>query len=285
MESAGRPDTDTGMKLPSLCAIFALLFAVPVLATTVVALIDRRHHRAVVAADSLLTYTIAKTSTHTCKIVAKPGCTFGMAGLFHKQYPVFDLRDLAEEACGLAGDLCHKADGFLDIAKDPVMGVAQYIQQNERQFYGELTNSNGGEFVIVVFAGPEVGNPSIFARGYKLNPNGGVDPVSLDVTEENNGAGFFGEANGQIAAYIKAHPNWQQGDKVAAARKFVQMEIAAHPEWVGPPISVVTINQLDQRKWASPGVCTASAATQKGRKRKTDPWRAKSQAFPLTSLS
>jgi len=241
---------------PALCAFIVLLFSPSVRATTVVALIDGYHHRVVVAADSLLIHKVAGTSTQSCKIIAKPGCTFGMAGLFHKEYPAFDLQELAEQACGVSGDLRHKADRFLDIAKDPVMTVAQYLQQNEPQFYGELTNSNGGEFVIVVFAGMEAGNSSIFARGYKLDGNGGIGPVSLDVTENNAGVGFFGGANGQIASYIKAHPSWQQMDKVAAARKFVQMEIAAHPRWVGPPVSVVTIDRLDQQKWNNPGVCT-----------------------------
>jgi hypothetical protein len=251
------------IAITALCAIFILLCAVPVLATTVVALIDRHHHRAVIAADSLLVYKVAGTSTQTCKIIAKPGCTFGMAGLFYKEYPVFHLQELAEEACGLPGDLRHRADGFLDIAKDPLLTVNRYLQQREPQFYRELINSNGGELVIVVFAGTEAGNPSIFARGYKLNSNGGIDPVSLDVTEGNNGAGFFGGATGEIAAYIKKHPNWSHGNIVKDARKFVQMEIAARPQWVGPPVSVLTINPLDQQKWVDPGVCTVPPSTKK----------------------
>src|SRR5271166_4187689 len=177
-----------------LCVVAAVLLSLPVHATTVVALLDRRHHRVVVAADSLLVYTVAQTSTQTCKIVAKPGCTFAMAGLFSKEYPVFRLQELAEQACALPGDLQRKADGFLDIAKDPVMSVAQYLQQNEPQFYRELTTSNGGELVIVVFAGPQAGSPSTFARGYRLDAGGGITPLSMDVTESNNGEGFFGGA-------------------------------------------------------------------------------------------
>lgn len=250
-----------------LCAIAAVLLSLPVRATTVVALLDRHHHRVVVAADSLLVYKVAETSTQTCKIIAKPGCTFAMAGLFYKEYPVFHLQELAEQACALPGDLQHKADAFLDIAKDPLMSVAQYLQQNEPQFYRALTTSNGGELVVVVFAGPQAGSPSIFARGYRLDAGGGITPVSMDVTESNNGVGFFGGANGQIAEYVKAHPDWQKMDKVAAARKFVEVEIAAHPEWVGPPVSVMTINRLDQQKWVNPGVCTVLPG-QQGKKKK-----------------
>ena len=250
----------------ALCVLVVLLSSLAARATTLVALIDRHHHRAVVAADSLLVYKLAATSTQTCKIVTKPGCTFGMSGLFYKEYPVFHLQELAEEACGLPGDLRHKADGFLEIAKDPVMAVSQYLRQNEPQFYRELTTSNSGELIMVVFAGPEAGDSSIFARGYKLDGNGGITPVSLDVTEDNNGVGFFGGANGEIASYIKAHPNWQHMDKVAAARKFVQIEIAAHPEWVGPPVSVVTIDRLDRQKWVNPGVCKVPPGGKKNKK-------------------
>jgi len=243
------------------------MLALPAPATTVVALIDRFHHRAVVAADSLLIYKIAHKTAQTCKIVAKPDCSFAMAGLFRKEYPVFDLQELAEQTCGLPGDLRHKADAFLDIARDPLMAVAQYLRQNESEFFAELTNSNGGEIIMVAFAGPDAGGASIFARGYKLDADGGITPVSLDVTESNNGGGFFGGANQQIAAYLKKHPNWDTGDKVKAARKFVEIEIKAHPEWVGPPVSVLTINHLDQQKWVDPGVCTVPAG-QQGKKKK-----------------
>ena len=115
-----RPPSGELLRSTHCAPSLVLLLAAPVLATTVVALIDRHHHRAVIAADSLLVYKVAGTSTQTCKIIAKPGCTFGMAGLFYKEYPVFHLQELAEQACGLPGDLRHKADAFLDIAKDPV---------------------------------------------------------------------------------------------------------------------------------------------------------------------
>ena len=190
-----------------------------------------------------------------------------MAGLLFKEYPVFHLQELAEQACGAPGDLRHKADAFLDVAKDPVADVTQYLRQNEPDFYGWLTNSNGGELIMVVFVGPEAGSASIFARGYKLDAGGGLVPVSLDVSEDNNGGGFFGGANQQIAVYLKKHPNWDNEDKVKAARKFVEMEIKAHPEWVGPPVSVITIDHLDQQKWVNAGVCTVLPG-QQGKKKK-----------------
>ena len=259
-----RPPFGRRIAIGTWCGLMVLLLAVPALATTVVALIDNRHHRAVIAADSLLTFKLAEATTETCKIVARPSCSFAMAGLFYKEDPVFHLQELADQACSQPGDLRKKADAFLEIARDPVMSVAQYLQQNEPDFYRDLTNSNAGELIMVVFVGPELGNPSIYARGYKLEA-GRIVAISFDVTKANNGAGYFGGANQQIAAYIKKHPNWDSGDKVKTARKLVQLEITAHPEWVGPPISVLTVNRLDQQHWASPGVCVVpTTAPKKG---------------------
>ena len=239
----------------ALCVLSVLLLSAPVLATTVLALIDKKHHRVVLAGDSLLHYKLADASVATCKLVAKPGCSFGMAGLLYKEYPAFQLKDLADQACNLNGDLLHRADAFLDIAREPVTAVAQYLRRNEPRFYSELLNSSGGEFVIVVFAGTQKGHSAIFARGFKLAPDGGIQPLSTDVTEDREGVGYFAGANQAIAAYVKANKNWQKMDKVAAARKFVQLEIDAHPTWVGPPISILTVNRLEQEKWVSKGVC------------------------------
>jgi hypothetical protein len=100
------------IAIHAVCAVMLLLFALPVPATTVVALIDRFHHRAVVAADTLLVSKVADTSIQTCKIVAKPSCTFGMAGLFYKEGPVFHLQELAEQACGCREICATRQTGF-----------------------------------------------------------------------------------------------------------------------------------------------------------------------------
>ena len=255
-----------GMVVHTWCVISVLLFAASASATSVLALIDKKHHRVVLAADSLLVFTRAGKTAEVCKIIAQPGCTFMMAGLFDKEYPVFHLKELAEQACALPGDLAHRADAFLDIAKDPVTEVASYLRQNEPQFYAETVSRNGGEFVIVAFAGTQNGKSVIFARGFKLGSDGSIVPLNRNVTEDNAGIGFFAGSNEHIAAYVTANKKWQKMDRIAAARKFIQLEIDAHPDGVGPPISILTIDHLDRQKWVSPGVCTAPINDQAGSK-------------------
>jgi threonine dehydratase len=50
------------------------------IATSVVALIDNTNHRVVIAADCRVNRQLASVSK--CKIIAEPGCTVAMAGLY-----------------------------------------------------------------------------------------------------------------------------------------------------------------------------------------------------------
>ena len=58
-----------------------------------------------------------------------------------------------------------------------------------------------------------------------------------------------------ILRYQSQHPEWTNMDAVAAARMFVQMEIAAHPTTVGPPVSVLQIQKDGSHTWIERGSC------------------------------
>ncbi len=241
-----------------LSATAVLMLTARGFGTTVVALIDKKHHRVVLAADSLLRLSYAGTTFQQCKIIRQHECSFAMAGLLNKEFPPFNLKDLAEAACDLPGDLSNKADGFMALAKEPITTVADFLRANEPQFYADTIATAGGELVMVAFAGAEKSNPSIFVRGFKIDANGALTPISYSVVAPND-LGFFAGFTESIKAYIKANPHWTKMDRVAAARKFIQMEIAAHPEGVGPPVSILTIDNQDRQKWISPGLCVAPA--------------------------
>ncbi len=244
-----------------LCAAAVVLLAMPAFTTTVVALIDKKHHRVVLAADSLFRLSYAGTTFQECKIIRQDDCSFAMAGLLNKDNPPLHLKDLAEAACAAPGGLRQKADAFMTIATDPVTTVADFLRANEPQFYDDVVANSGGQLIMVAFAGAEKGNPSIFVRGFKIDAKGGLTPISYSVVAPHD-LGFFAGFTGNIAAYVKANPHWVKMDRVAAARKFIEMEIAAHPEGVGPPVSILTIDKHDRQKWISPGLCTAPAPSE-----------------------
>jgi hypothetical protein len=239
--------------------VAAVLNAVSAFGTTVVALVDKKHHRIVLASDSLLRLSYAGTTFQQCKLISQDSCSFAMAGLLNKETPPLHIKDLAEAACATPGDLRQKADAFMTLATDPVTTLADFLRANEPEFYDDMVTNSGGELVMVAFAGAQKGNPSIFVRGFKIDAKGGLTPVSYAVVAPND-LGFFAGFTDKIAAYVKANPKWVKMDRVAAARKFVEMEIAAHPEGVGPPVSILTIDKHDRQKWVSPGLCSAPAA-------------------------
>ena len=93
------------LLISGLTAVAALLSVLPSSATTVVALYDKRHHRVVLAADSLVEHYYAETSAQQCKLIVKPDCAFAMAGFLNKPDRCFHLQDLAHQAAGCPG-LC-----------------------------------------------------------------------------------------------------------------------------------------------------------------------------------
>ncbi len=242
-------------KISLIASVLALvgLQPFPAFATTVVALVDKHHHRIVLAVDGQVGRHYAQTTAEECKLIVNPGCAFAMAGFLDKPKPYFHLGDLGEAACQISGSLKDQADGFLEIAKDPVISIVQYLRVNEPDFYADRNN---GEFVYVVFAGTENGSPVAYARGFKIASDGSVNAVSNDVTM-TGAAGFFAGYNDHIATYLKAHPNWSHKDIVTTARKLIELEIAAHPDGVGPPISILTVDSKGKQKWVDAGACPA----------------------------
>jgi hypothetical protein len=239
--------------ISALTTIAVLLLSLPAWATTVVALIDKRHHRVVLADDSMLMHPDG-TSWAGCKLIVKPACAFAMAGFLDQPSPYFHLQDLGEAACQLQGTLKDQADGFLEIAKDPVTSIAQYLHDNEPQFYSDAFSKNGGEFSVVVFVGEEKGKPVAYARGFKVAADGSVSILSNDITG-TGAAGFFAGVTDHIAIYLKENPHWDRMDTVSLVRKLVDLEIAAHPDEVGPPVSILTVDRKGKQKWIDQGVC------------------------------
>jgi len=67
----------------------------------------------------------------------------------------------------------------------------------------------------------------------------------LTTLRERGASGFFAGVTDHIADYLKANPNWAHMDTVSLARKLVGLEIAAHPDEVGPrsPSSPWTVRE------------------------------------------
>jgi hypothetical protein len=220
-------------------------------ATSVVALIDNTNHRVVIAADCRVNRDLASVSQ--CKIIDKPGCTVAIAGLYEEKTTAFHLRQLAEAACQYPGDLRAKAEAFLRFSRIPYERAIRHIRDADPTDFGRTVENKATE---VIFAGIQNGQIALIVRGLVVNSAGKVSVERSESTAPSySRVGYFLGLNGHIRAHVKSHPDWAKGDYVKLARRFVEMEVEAHPDLAGPPISELEIDEEGHVHWLDKGAC------------------------------
>jgi len=220
-------------------------------ATSVVALIDNTNHRVVIATDCRVNRQLASVSQ--CKIIDKPGCTVAMAGLYEEKTTAFHLRQLAEAACQYPGDLRARADAFLRLSRIPYERAIRHIRDADPSDFGRTVENKATE---VIFAGIQDGHIALIVRGLKVNSAGRVTVERSESTAPSySRVGYFLGLNGHIRAHVKSHPDWAKGDYVKLAHRFVEMEMEAHPDLAGPPISELQIDKDGHVHWLDKGAC------------------------------
>jgi hypothetical protein len=237
----------------SIALLFADLFfcSATLNATSVVALIDTTNHRLVIAADCRVRRELVSVSD--CKIISEPGCTVAIAGLYEEKTTQFKLRELVRAACRAPGDLRAKADAFLQVAKAHYERAVRHIREADPSDFGRTMENKPTE---VFFAGLQGEHLALFVRGLISDAKGKVTTEQYESTDTvNSSIGYFAGLNGYIRAYIKTHPNWVKADHAKLAHEFVEMEIEAHPDLGGLPISELEIDKDGHVHWLDKGVC------------------------------
>ena len=218
--------------------------------TTVLAITDSRNSRIVIAADSLVQHRY-RPAEHRCKIhVVTDDCTFAMAGMYKHQSPSFDLFTLGQAACRSSGDLKQRANNFLSIALPELAEVVKDLGITDAAYVKQ--HNNGKPIIEVLFIGAFEDKPAVFARGVVLE-NGILKPDAIRVPTER--ARVFVGVNGHIEAYINSHPKWEQGGDINAAQRLIKLEVAAHPDMVGLPISIGMVDSSGRFQWVQRGIC------------------------------
>lgn len=229
------------------------LFSVHLNATSVVALIDRANHRLVIAADCRVSREARPVSA--CKIVQEPGCTAAMAGLYEEGNSDFHLREYVRVACREPGDLRSKADAFLRIARRPFEEAVIGIRKGDPAYFANTIANKPTE---VIFAGIQNGEPGLIVRGLEADSAGKIKAERFESTAPSYGRiGYFIGLNGHIRSYIKSHPDWAKDDYAKLAARFVELEIEAHPDLAGLPVSVLQIDNKGDIVWLAKGACDA----------------------------
>ncbi len=232
-------------------------------ATSVVALIDKTNHRVVIAADCRVNRQLASVSE--CKIIAEPGCTVAMAGLYEEKTTAFHLRQLADAACRYPGDLRAKAEAFLRFSRIPYERAIRRIRDADPNDFGRTVENKATE---VIFAGIQNGHIALIIRGLVVNSAGRISVERSESTAPSYArVGYFLGLNGHIRAHVKSHPDWAKGDYIKLAHRFVEMEVEAHPDLAGPPISELEIDEEGHVHWLDKGACDSRES--KGTTRET----------------
>jgi hypothetical protein len=229
------------------------LFSVHLNATSVVALIDRANHRLVIAADCRVSRGARPVSA--CKIIQEPGCTVAMAGLYEEGNSDFHLREYVRVACREPGDLRSKADAFLRIARRPFEEAVIGIRKGDPAYFANTIANKPTE---VIFAGIQDGEPGLIVRGLEADSAGKIKVERFESTAPSYGRiGYFIGLNGHIRSYIKSHPDWAKDDYAKLAARFVELEIEAHPDLAGLPVSALQIDNKGDIVWLAKGACDA----------------------------
>ncbi|HEY1678600.1 MAG TPA: hypothetical protein VGG04_12870 [Candidatus Sulfotelmatobacter sp.] len=219
--------------------------------TTVVAITDVRHHRIILAADSLVRHRYAPPENR-CKIhVVTSDCTFAMVGMYRHKSPAFDLSELGESACRSGGDLKQRADSFLATAFPKVVEIVKAMKTSDPD---SLQRYAGKPIIEVLFAGQQEQRPAVFMRGVILE-NAVPRPEAISIPSER--IDVFAGVNGHIRAYLRSHPDWENEGDVSVALRLINLEAAAHPDLVGPPISIGAVDSSGEFHWIERGKCAA----------------------------
>jgi hypothetical protein len=232
------------------------LFSVHLYATSVVALIDHANEKLVIAADCRVSRGPHPVSA--CKIIEEPGCTAAMAGLYEEMTAPFHLREFVRDACREPGDLRAKADAFLRISRRPYEKAVTGIRKaNPADFAKTIANKP----TEVIFAGIQDGKLGLMVRGLVADSNGKIRVEQFESTAPSYGRmGYFIGLNGHIRSYLKSHPDWAKNDYAQLAPRFVELEIEAHPDLAGLPVSSLQIDNKGDVVWLAKGACDARQA-------------------------
>jgi hypothetical protein len=165
------------------------------------------------------------------------------------------LREYVHVACREPGDLRSKADAFLRIARRPFEEAVMGIRTGDPAYFAKTIANKPTE---VIFAGIQDGEPGLIVRGLEADSAGKIRVERFESTAPSyRWIGYFIGLNGHIRSYIQSHPDWAKADYAQMAPRFVELEIEAHPDLAGLPVSVLEIDNKGVVVWLDKGACDA----------------------------
>jgi len=204
----------------------------------------------VIAADSKRTDPrVAGLSMTACKIVRTSSFAFAATGYNQDEATGFNVSNLAFQASRTPGDISEKVRFFEQQASEQLVRSAEWFQANDQRVFELLLRTNAG--FSIVFAGLDSSTPVLYERSFTFSKDGDgrievstwarnfPDPKDRDPQPLS----AYGETDA-IREFLATQRDSLSGETpVEVARRLVEMEIAAKPDKVGPPVDIIRVDR------------------------------------------
>ena len=254
--SADLPIPTRIRALVSSITILSLLFGCPLRATSLVAV--RTLNAIFIGSDSKMINGDGGEAGNGCKILGSNGVYFGIARIWSSPAQGFSVASVAAEALNSNGDLASRVSHFEKLLLHPLERLLISLKATDAtRFEREI---DGQSAVDMLFVGFEAGYPVLLSRSFIVR-NGASQSITVRIKREecsdDCSEALAYAALGQHEAIDKALAEnadfWKIGI-AEAIRKLIKLEISAEPSFVGPPISILTIDK-DGPRWIEQGAC------------------------------
>jgi hypothetical protein len=193
-----------------------------------------------------------------CKILSSNGVYFSIARIWGSPAQGFTVASFAAEALNSNRDLATRVTNFEKLLLGPLERLLTALKTTDAgRFQREI---DGQSVVDTLFVGFEDGYPVLLLRSFIVR-NGAAQGMTLRIRREDCSRdcseALAYVALGQHEAIDNAlaeNPNYWKIGFAEAIRKLINLEISAKPNFVGPPISILTIDK-DGPRWIEHGAC------------------------------
>jgi hypothetical protein len=241
--------------VPSI-TILSLLLGYPLHATSLVAV--RTRDAIFIGSDSKMINGDGGEAGNVCKIRSSNGAYFGIARLWGSPAQGFSVASVAAEALHSKGNLVNRVTHFEKLLLPPLERLLMSLKATDAtRFQREM---EGQSAVDVLFVGFEAGHPALLSRSFIVR-NGASQRINVRIKREECSHDCAEElayaALGQHEAIDRAlaeNPHFWKIGFAEAIRRLINLEISAAPNFVGQPISILTIDKYGPR-WIEQGPC------------------------------
>jgi hypothetical protein len=238
-----------------LALILSVLFSIGARANTLV-IVLRNEQNTIIAADSKLKKTEGGNDSSVCKIHISNDVSWATTGIVQEPHKPFNLWNITEAAIKLGGSLDDVAARIEGNVGSQLKEMLPRIKRTEPNSYKEAIRTQFIATVILVrkdnlrmldFLLPDKNAPEnikIVRRGCPgdLCPEGQTLLMS----------GFVGAANAERLRYRNL---WQEKDMVGGLNYLMEIEHAAMPDFVAPPVAILKIDKGGAVEWLQKGKC------------------------------